>query len=298
MQDTFENFGEFIDDLRKSRNISREDFVDNVMSMRQYQRYVYNESSINNDKLLLLIDKLGMSFLGVHRLFLEKTKDEYRHLSMAYTAIVHEDLFKASETLKKINFSEIKDKANKLYYTLCETLIARRTNKIPTDLAMDKLKSLINYPECLSNNYISFIELVSYIEIGRHSNSKDKKIVTNFLYAIIKDNNLSSDNLDQSLLPSIYSTISHSLGIMEEYEKSIYIAQKGIDYCLKHDNMNALSHLFLFKAFGLNLLGRKKEALIPAKKVFSLLLVEDKPNKTDQFTKTFEVSFNMKVSEL
>ena len=43
MNNILNDFGLFIDNLRKSRNMSREDFINGIISIRQYQRYVNGE---------------------------------------------------------------------------------------------------------------------------------------------------------------------------------------------------------------------------------------------------------------
>ena len=150
----------------------------------------------------------------------------------------------------------------------------------------------------MKNKIISFVEYVAYLDISSHSlDSNDAKIV-NFLYRKINENNLAADSLHIPYLPSTYSHVAKMLGSIEEYQKSLEIAQKGIDFCIRYDSLNSLVHLFFYKALSLNFLEKRDEALISIKKAFSLLYVENKEHKTKQFTQIFEKNFNMKVSEL
>lgn len=298
MNSILNDFGSFLDGIRKSRNISRENFIDGIISLRQYQRYVNGESTLNNEKLFKLIDKLGMNFIGVYRMFLKKEDEDSSNLNEVYKEIIRMNYVKANDLLKQININSIKNSFNKSLYELCNLLILRKTKKIPVNLAMDRYKQLINYPKCLDNEIINFIELVSFIEIGRYSNEKDRKRVTIFLYSKILENSISSYSLPASSLPSIYSAVSRSLGQIDEFKKSLYIAQKGIDYCLTYDNMNSLVNLLYYKALNLKLLNQEDNALVAIRKMFALLQVEGKPDKTNDFTKIFEENFNMRVSQL
>lgn len=293
------DFGRFIDNLRKSRNITRESFIDGIMSIRQYQRYVNGESSLNNEKLFKLIDNLGMNFLNVHKLYILRATEEGPRLRIIYKEIVSENYKLAKEMISKISIDDFNDEYNKSFFELCNLLLARRLKTMPSNLIVDKLKKLIGYPKCMKNKIISFVEYISYLDISSNSlDNGDDIIILNFLYDKIKGNNITSDSLNSLYLPSTYAHVSQRLGVIKEYKKSLLIAQKGIDFCVKCDSLNSLSHLFFYKALSLRLLDRNPESIIAAKKSFNLLDIENKEHKTKSFIRIFEKSFNMKIDEL
>jgi transcriptional regulator with XRE-family HTH domain len=293
------DFGTFLDSLRKSRNMSREEFVEDILSLRQYQRYVNGESSLNNDKLFKLIDRTGMNFLTVHKLYVIKNSQQLPLLNSVYKEILSQNYILAKEILAELKSHEIHDEYSKSFYNLCKLILHRRTNTMPSNLIVDKLKNLIGYPECMNNEIISFVEFIAYLDISDNSNDKNDTLkIVNFLYKKINEGNITSDSLQILYLPSTYAHIASKLGFFEEYEKSLIIADKGIDFCLKYDSLNSLAHLFFYKALTLKKLDRNEEALIIAKKAFYTLFVEDKDYKTKSFTKSFEKEFNMKVSNL
>lgn len=299
MNTMLNDFGLFIDDLRKKRNMSREDFINGIISIRQYQRYVNGESSLNNEKLFKLIDKLGMNFFNAHQLYFNRSKDEMLKLDSIYEEITRDNLKKASDMLEKVSIKDFSDEYNKSFYKLCELLLLKRTKKMPVPVVVDKLKQLINYPNCLDNKIINFVEYVAYLEISRYSSQRyDDTRILNFLYKKIKDNDISTNSILLTYLPSSYAHVARELGEIGEIEKSLAIAQKGIKWCLSHDVNNSLVHLFLYEAISLRNLDRHKESLYSAKRMFALLFVEGNENKTLKFTKVFEKGFNMKASEL
>lgn len=299
MNTILNDFGAFLDSLRKSRNMSREEFIEDIMSLRQYQRYVNGESSLNNDKLFRLIDKLGMNYFSVHMRYFNDKRDEVTKLNTIYGAIRREDMKLASKLINEISCDKFYDEYYKSYYKLCELLILKKTKKMPVSLVTDKLKQLIDYPNCLNNKIINFVEYVSFIHISSYSSSmNDDTRILYFLYDKIKLNDISTDSIPLDYIPSTFSHIARRLGAIEEFEKSLFIAQKGIHWCLSHDSLNSLSHLLIYKSFALKDLNRREESLESAKKAFALLYVEGNKSKTEQFTKTFELNFKMKVSEL
>lgn len=293
------DFGLFVDNLRKSRNISREEFIDGIISIRQYQRYVNGESSLNNEKLFKLVDKLGMNFFNVHKLYFKKTKDEIVKLYEIYDEISKGKLIVGSELLSKVSIDDFNDVYSKSFFKLVELLLLLKSKKLPDSLVIDRLKDLIGYPNCLENKIINFVEYVAYIHISSFSSDKyDDKRILNYLYDKIRNNNISSDAISIQHIPSTYAHISRRLGVIGEYDKSLKIAQNGIDWCIKYESHNALAHLLMYKAISLHSLDRLEEALLPAKKAFSLLFVTGNKTTTSSFTKMFEKNFNMRVSEL
>lgn len=293
------DFGSFIDSLRKSRRLSREDFVEGIISIRQYQRYVNGESSLNNEKLFKLIDRLGMNYYNVHKLYFNNNKNENTKLNRVYGEISRGNFVSANELLLDISKRSLYNEYSKSYHKLCELLILKKTNKIPEPVIIDSLKELINYPDCLENKLINFVEYVSFIYISRYLSEKYNDVrILNFLYDKIKNDNILADSILFAYLPSTYALVSRSFGIIDEYEKSLVIAQKGIDWCLRHETHNSLVHLLMYKSISLKSLDQIDEALIASKKAFALLYVEGNENKTEKFTKIFENVFNLKTSEL
>jgi len=299
MNTILNDFGAFLDSLRKSRNMSREEFIEDIMSLRQYQRYVNGESSLNNDKLFRLIDRTGMNFLTVHRLYIIRNSEQQPILNSIYKEIISDNYNSAKKLIKQISEDALNDEYAKSFFELCKLILHRRTNTMPSNLIVDKLKKLIGYPDCMKNEIISFVEYIAYLDISNHSlDSNDSLKIVNFLYKKIKEDNLVSDSSQILYLPSTYSHIASKLGVFKEYEKALVIAQKGIDFCLRFDSLNSLALLFYYKAISLQYLGKREDALISAKKTFSILFVENKENKTLNFIKSFEKNFNMKASEL
>jgi len=299
MNTILNDFGAFLDSLRKSRNMSREEFIEDIMSLRQYQRYVNGESSLNNDKLFSLIDRLGMNYFSVHEMYFISTQNEITKLDYIYEAITQEDMKTASKLINEISSKDFYNEYNKSYFKLCELLILKKTKRMPVSLVTDKLKELINYPNCLNNQIINFVEYVAFIHISSYSSSNyDDTRVLDFLYDKIKSNSISSSSTVLAYMPSTFSHIARRLGIIEEFEKALFIAQKGIDFCLSHETHNSLVHLLIYKSFALKDLNRIDESLESAKIAFALLFVEGNKSKTEQFTKIFETNFKTKVSEL
>ena len=72
------DFAQFIDELRESRNISREKLVDGIISQRQYYRFLNGDSSLKND--IIDIRQNEGKHCTFYLTFSSNRKDEQGHI--------------------------------------------------------------------------------------------------------------------------------------------------------------------------------------------------------------------------
>ena len=130
MKTTSQEFGLFIDNLRNSRNMSREDFVEGIVSTRQYHRYLKGETSITNNKIILLVDKLEMNFLNVYKLFIYGENTEYKLVSNIYSLILSFNYVEANKLINQLEKKEFTSKYNKSFYSFCKITVAYNLKRI------------------------------------------------------------------------------------------------------------------------------------------------------------------------
>ena len=118
MKDTSQDFGLFIDNLRVSRKISRENFVDGILSTRQYQRYLKGETSITNANLFQLINKLEMSILTIYSLFANTENSEFNYVSKIYNHLANMNYKMSDKLIKSFDVSTLTTKYNQSFFTL------------------------------------------------------------------------------------------------------------------------------------------------------------------------------------
>jgi len=292
-------FALYIESLRKSRKISREDFVENIMSIRQYQRHLKGETSISNDKIFLLVDKLEMDFFDIYNSYVRKDETEYKNIYNIYSQIVNLDYKKAHQLIIKTDKNSIHSNYNKSFYNYCKITVQNKLRLISDSMAINKLKANIDYPECLDIKILNSVELITLISISGHLLEKDKDDrIANFLYDILINRKLLVGRELDNTMPSIFATTCKLLGILGEHKKVLEISQEGIEFCFKNQILNSLVHLLYYKSLALLNLVRKDEAIQTAKRAFMLLEVEGHSEKMQNFECLLEKHFNMKVIEL
>ena len=103
-----QNMGKVIDQIRQERMMSREDLCDEIMSVRNYQRFIREEVNVSNDKLNKLVDRLNLDFFTVSEIFRYRSQNKYSQLHHIYHLMqsnsdqaAYEELMKMKEKKKK-----------------------------------------------------------------------------------------------------------------------------------------------------------------------------------------------------
>jgi len=293
------NFGIYLESLRKSRNIPREDFIEDIMSVRQYQRHIKGETNISSNKIFLLVDKLGLDFFEVYNSFMEKDENEFLQIQNIYYQIVNLDYKKASVLIKEFGDTYVSSSYNHSFLEYCKITVNRYLKIISENMTLNQLKELIDYPNCLDLKIINFVELISLIEISDLLlKNENNNSALNFIYDMLADKKLISGINIEGKLPSLIATTCKSLGMLGNHEKVLELSQRGIDICFTNQILNSLVQLLYYNSLALLNLNRRNEALDVAKRVFMLLEIENHQAKIERFALIFKKHFNISYHDL
>jgi len=299
MQNESRELGLFIDGLRLEKGISREDLCEGIMSLSQYKRYLRGDTSIPNGKLVQIADRLKFSIADIHFLFGKKHNEELNTISSIYRLIRvnnYQEALRMSQLVKK---EIIVSEYNKLFFDFCLIKLQHSLKMVSDVHVLDLYSKLIDYPYCTNNESFNIVEIGSLIEIVTISSNMGNFEPSKVMYRILSSKTFSySTSGDSTFLPTIYSSLSGILGLQEENEKVVSLSQKGIDYCLLHETSTALSHLYFYNSLAQLYLGNRELALIPMKKSFMSLYLENKPKKFETFKSSFEKQFDMNLDDL
>ncbi len=298
MKNASQEFGLFIDNLRSTRNISREEFVDGILSTRQFQRYLKGESSISNEKILKLVDKIELDFFSVYNRFLKSSNIEHQIVNQIYDhimALEYKDSYELIQEYKNHTFTSAHYRK---LFDLYDILTRHKLLRISTDMAVDYFENIIDYPKCMKNEILNFIELTALIYIAQIiTNEQKKKKIMLKLYDILKYHKISDFNVKDGKMAVVYSVFAKLLGTQEKYPEVIYFTKKGIELCELNKTTNSLAHLYYYCALGYMGNNNMAKALSNAKKAFFVLELENSPLRYKEFVKKFESHFNIKFSE-
>lgn len=299
MKNETREFGLFIDGLRLERGYSREELCEGIMSLSQYKRYLRGDTSIPNSKLVAIADRLKFSITDLHTLFTVKHNNEYTKLLGIYELIKSDKFKEAHEEILKLRNDVIVSEYNNLFYDFCSLRVQHALKMVSDVHVLGLYSKLINYPQNTENMSFNMVEITVLVEIVRISAQIDNYEPLNIMYRLLNSKNFQYTSAsDSAFLPSIYSSISSLLGAQKEFDKVVDITNRGIEYCLHHESLNALTQLYFFNGLAKNYLSQKQEGIESMKKCFMLLYIEENFIKLENYKKTFEKQFKMNLSEI
>jgi len=298
MDNTSQEFGLFIDNIRRSRNMSREDFVDGIISTRQFQRYLKGESSISIKKIVMLIDKLELEFFAIYNCFTKSTNNEYNIINNIYTHIMQLEYKEAYIIITKYKDYDFSSLYYQKIFNLYNILINHKLLRISDEMAINHIEKNIDYSNVMKTKELNFVELTALLYISQivKDESKCKNIITK-LYDVIKYNKISNFNETKLKMITIYSSFSKLLGIQKEYKKVIFITKKGIGLCEESKTTTSLAHLYYYCSLAYLGQNNEEKALDYARKTFFTLEIENVESRYKVFIKRFEEHFNIKFKD-
>lgn len=294
------SFAQFIEELRISRNLSRDDFLEGVISKRQYQRFLNGESSIKNDVMTRLLTKLEINSLDVYYQNIMNTEQHSRDIRKAHELYVSYNYTEAYNILKSIDIKEIKSSYDVKFYNYLLTSLEIYFKKIPESVGVDKITKMINYPEILNSQILTLLEINSLLYISDYMiKKKNDHRIPSFLYKIFKDETNIYNQINPFYRPILYSNLSRALGFIDKYKKSVKIAEIGIKQCEQHQILAGLSHLLYYKAIGSKQINvDEKEIIYTLKQLKHTLEIFNNKIKKDFFISAIERNFSIDYNQL
>jgi len=294
MQNTSQDFGLFIENIRISRKILQDDFVDGIISKRQYQRYLKGESAISNEKIIKLVDKLELEFFSVYNRYLKSSDIEHKMVNEIYNYVISHEFKKSFDLVNDYKDYVFETTYYMKLFELYSTLTKQKLKRISNSMAVSIFEKSINYPKVLDNETLNFIELTALLYIAQITKDQDKlKIISSKLYHVLRYNKLSDFDKKDGRLATVYSTLSKVFGYQKEYDKVLFLADKGIRICEYHKTFFSLSHLYYYSALAYLSLNKDELAMDFARKTFFTLEIENNPNKYSSFISLFESQFKI-----
>lgn len=238
-------FINYIEKLRYSRNLTQEEFLHGVISVRQYQRYRNGENDFPIDVLEKISKKLGIE---TRKLYLDYEREIYKEkekVETLYNAVVYKDKDTKEHILLQFKKHMFLDMTNNEIYSITLLLNAYLSNSILKNEFLSGIFRIINYPKILKCKLLREVEIIGLLLIYKYEQGKKDEIIT-----LIKKLN---DNQDlfltgQSFFTLILFTyyIADDYGKKEEYNLSEKYVLKGIEMLKRKHSVYCL-YLFYYQ---------------------------------------------------
>lgn len=273
-----------IDELRRSSKIKVSDFCDGICSDRQYRRYISGAQIITQKNINLFCDKLELSTSDFFNSFYIHDKKEYQRVFILYNSINNGNLESARNIIDDFVNYKFLNIQNNRWFDYCKIKVNHLSGKITIYNALDDYKVLVDYPKCIEKKIFDFVDILIIMNIAYIENELGTKKALFFLYKTLIENKIvyvSSDS--RHIMPAIYAGIARILASHDEVVECEKISSKGINYCLKINDIHVLPHLYFFKAASLKKLGNINKAMIEAKKCLACVITKDNKREIEIF---------------
>ncbi|CCV64882.1 conserved hypothetical protein [Alteracholeplasma palmae J233] len=282
----------FFEKLRILRGFSQESFTSEIISLRQYRRYLSGEYQIPQSVINLLSKRLGLRPEHLILEFESKRIQEANTLNNFHNAIVNKDFKKADEYEKNIIKDNIIDANNLLIYEYSILLRKYYMNLISEPTFIDDVKELISYSTLFNKNAYSSTELIIVSSLLSFSSFKEKdKIITIIKGFLSHKTYLLSGQNEKTLLLCYYRLADYA-GLNGNFSEVITLCNEAINYGKQVKSNYLLADFFYYKALAYHFLDDPSHTNDSLLKLFYTLKIEDNNKKITYYSDLIKNYFN------
>lgn len=221
-------FTNFIENLRYARGMSQEEFLHDVISIRQYQRYRNGTSEISMDCIERMSNKLGIETRKLladfqHEKFREKELVEEYYNSVVYKK--NEDIQRLEQYFNNYNFL---DKTNYEVHILASILNQYLLNNINKENFLNKLYELINYPKVLEYKILRDVEVIGLMVLFQHNKNESPRIIK-LIKKLNENHNLLASGQSYFVMVMFQYFVAIDFIDNEEYQHAVDYCNKALD---------------------------------------------------------------------
>jgi transcriptional regulator with XRE-family HTH domain len=283
----------FLENLRYGRRLSQEEFVEGIVSQRQYARYRNGECEITYEKLDQFASKLGIPAKKLLNEF-EKTKTlQYLKVDRYYNAVVNRDTHEIKELENEIDKIVWLDEERKLYFQHAKILNEFLSGKTTKEFVISKTYSMINYPDILRQKYLTDIEILVLSFLLSVVGIEEQKTILRKLstYFETEEGIMSGDN--DFAHPLILMRMSKVYGLQKNYDRVLQFSEMGIQRGIITKSYYLMDYFYYFKSlayFKLESYDLFEDSLF---KCYNALQLEGNKKKIEKFTAFIEKDFHI-----
>lgn len=288
----------FIDKLRAYRNMTQEDFLHNIVSMRQYRRYMNGDSTMS----YMILDKLARRLdfdaeLIIMEYEAEKIK-QAQEINNLYNAVVGRNYDKASELFKSIDVSHVISTNEILLYNHSKNMYQYVTGSSSQVETIKRTKELVDYDKLLKRKALSSSELLILVSFFYFDSFKEINVIAEKLASFIENNITVVTGHNIKIVTLVLEELARFFSISENYERMLYYSLEGIKYSLSVRSFYLLDTLYYFAAASSHELQKYDQRDDFLKKCYILLMIDNNKTKQQRFKQIFKNRFNIDINDL
>ena len=290
-------FAKFLDKLREDRNISREDLVKDIISLRQYYRFVKGESKLKNDTIIQLLQRIEFDRSFFYEYFERSSNQEFQQLQDIYKYLYRDMLAEAYALYKEIDPEDLVLSSNKKYYEFITQILLSKQKKQKYETSAKNVLKLVDYPEILSKKFLTHLEKNCLVFATNYLMLKKDYRIASLFYQVTKTEDENPWLINEQIVP-FRTLTAKCLGMIEEHEKAYETLKNAEEHFFVKGDYLPMINLYYYKAAEERKLYKDKRFKQSLRKVFYMLRIAENKGYTERYSKAIEKHFNLKEIDL
>ena len=284
----------YLEKIRFGRNVSQEEFVSGVVSIRQYQRYKNGDSVIPYEKIDQFAEKLGINTKKLLTEFERERSKQYAKINNFYNAVANNDYKSAINLKKDLDSDLIISEEGRKYYMHAKIVYDYYARKLALNEVINKVSNIINYPDVLTQKYFTDVEVLILSFLLSVFSGKQQEILLDKLNMIFNSDEsiIAGDNSDY-IYTLILMRIAKTFGIRKNFPRVIYYCDMGLERGILNKQYYLWEYFFYYKALAHNALGQREEFDDSLLRCYHVLNMEGNHAKIEKFTGLIEKDFKL-----
>ncbi|MDY0372640.1 MAG: hypothetical protein RBQ86_00800 [Candidatus Izemoplasmatales bacterium] len=283
----------YLEKIRYGRKLTQEDFVEGVVSLRQYQRYRSGECEITYEKIDQFAYKLGIPTKRLMNEFEREYNDQYRMVNQFYSAVVNKDFKVVSELGEKLEKEILFSEDCRIYYHHGIIMHHYYTSKITKKEAQEQSAKLVNYPLIMKQAFFTDVEILILSFMLSITEKEERNKILKKLTEIFDSGNSIMSGENDMIYALILMRLAQTHGSNKNFPKVIQLCDLAIQYGISYRQFYLMEYFFYYKAlahFSLQDYDKYEESLF---RCYSCLHMEGNKKKIEKFTKLIEDDFHI-----
>lgn len=234
--------------LREGRGYhSQEKFVEGIVDVRQYRRYLQGESPIPLVVVDRLMERLKLEPRDIFRYTLRFVQEETDAVYDFNAKVMLRNFAEAKILLKPLQEKGVYDPNNRLLFEAALDFLRFREHQISEATMVERLRGLLNYPAILDYSVLKLEESVLLTRLMSFSSDDEKRTILNFLTSIVDKYQVK--NYEQAnLYLSTLLTLCKGHYQLKNFRETLRAVDRMIDYGVNHAFIGFIESAFYFKA--------------------------------------------------
>ncbi len=287
----------YLENIRYGRNLSQDEFVSKVVSIRQYQRYKNGTSVMPYEKIEQFADKLGITTKKLLSEFEREKGKQYAKINNFYNAVANSDYKTAGKLKFELDNDLIISEEGRKYYKHSKIVYKYYTRELTLTEVIQRISDLIDYPTILKQQYFTDVEVLILSFLLSVFTGKRQEMLLSKLNSLFENTDSIMAGDTDYIYTLILMRLAKTFGIKREYRKVIFYSDLGLERGITQKQYYLWEYFFYYKALAHNALGDIELFNDSLLRCFNVLNMEGNQAKMEKFTSLIEKDFNIEFKK-